>query len=88
MSETKPQQNTFIRKINNFPYPNFMHILSEGVVAFENANTALPIFWAETALCLQTRSYFGILCSTQTASAAGNSIKVFGETNVSYTGSD
>lgn len=92
VSETKPQQNSFIRQINNFLYPNFVLILSEGVAAFENANTALPILRVKAALCLQTRSYFRILCNTQTASAAGNSIKVFGETNVSYcrkhTGSD
>lgn len=78
--------------MNNFPYPEFVQVLSEGVVAFENANTALPILWVEVALCLQTRSYFRILYNTQTASAAGNSIKVFGETNVLYcrkhTGSD
>lgn len=92
VSETKPQQNTFIRQINNFPYPKFVRILSEGIVAFESANTALPVLWVEAALCLQTSSYFRILYNTQTASAAGNSIKVFGETNVSYckkhTGSD
>lgn len=39
VSETKPQQNTFIRQINNFPYPNFVHILSEDVVAFEQVQT-------------------------------------------------
>lgn len=92
VSETKAQQNTFVRQINNFLYHNFVQTLSEGFVAFESANIALPILWVEAALCLQTRSYFRILCNTQTASAAGNSIKVFGETIVSYckkhTGSD
>lgn len=47
VSETKPQQNTFIRQINNFPYPKFVRILSEGIVAFESANTTLPVLWVK-----------------------------------------
>lgn len=72
-----PQQNTFIRQINNFPYPSFVQLLSESVVAVGNENTVLPILRVEAALCLQTRSYFRILGNIQTASAARNSIKVF-----------
>lgn len=30
-----PQQNTFSRQINNFPYPSFVQLLSESVVVLE-----------------------------------------------------
>lgn len=79
-----PQQNTFIRQINNFLYPNFVQLLSESLVAVGNENILLHALRMEGALCLQSKSYFRILGNIQTASAAGNSIEVFCETNVSY----
>lgn len=43
ISETMPQQNTFIRQKNNFPYPSCVRLLSESVVAVGNRNTILPV---------------------------------------------